>query len=804
MNKQPITLTRDGLPLSVLIVMVFWFSHEMILGGKLPFYRDLGIIFYPMRYSLAESLGSGELPLWNRHLGMGFPLLANFQSGSFYLPHLFLFVLPFFSALRALFLFHYLVAASGGYFLCRKWGYSPYLAMVGAILFTLGGTVVSLSNLLNHFQAAVWVPWLIFFWEKYLHQQSWKSFQVFTLIASLQFFAGSLEFYVMSMGLVLLEAFRWRSIVTGPSFRKILLSLVAVNAEVLALAMVQVLPSLELIRESRSKFPIPLQLAGDWSLNPWQLINLFFLDREVVTEGLNGVALLFVTQLPLFVSYYVGAIALPGIFLWFFYASWKERLTLLIVMGSSLLLAFGQYTPLYAFLFRILPGFQLFRYPEKFFFVTYAILVFVMLRGIGLYLIHAPAHRRGPFFILSAICVFFVGLYLLFQMDTPLLGRFIGQHTNAAFLSESVAAKTALAMYSLERQIALTLGVILLLVLYGRRLLRTSLFSLLLVVTLFFDLYSVHQPYQFLLKMESIRARSMILPRPNPEPDRIFYYPAPDNLHPSHFSFQRKISFVEFNSLQYSHLLPNTGIFHGFDYMQEFDALLRWPYNVFLTVGNRLPYERLSTLLGALNVRHLVSFQALSEGSGSQLTGYFEQYPSWLYKLDRVVPRTYIVSQIEEEKNPYKVLTRLSEAEFDPFSRVILDRAVSLPSTDKFQSQAKITAYQNQSVAIRASLNNHGILVLADSYYPGWKAYVDGKEEPILRANLFFRGVLLSPGEHVVEFRYEPRSFSIGRAISLTTLLGLALVSLILHLRGRRRPKPPEDMVEKYFNGALS
>ena len=760
--------------------MVFWFNHEMIVSGKLPFFRDLGIMFYPMRYSLAESFGAGELPLWNRHIGMGFPLLANFQSGSFYPPNLFFFALPFFSALGAIFLFHYLAAAVGSYCLCRNWGYSPFLAIVGAILFTLGGTVVSLSNLLNHFQAAVWLPWLIFLWERYLYKQNWNSFLTLAFIALLQLLAGSPEIYSMSMGLALLAALRWRSIEAALSYRKVFLSFMAVNAMVLALAMVQVLPTLELLQESRSKFPFPLQLAADWSLNPWQLVNLFFLDREVVVD------ILFVSKLPFFVSYYMSAVALPGIFLWFFYASWKERLALLSLIGMSLVLAFGQHTPVYAFFFRTLPGFHLFRFPEKFFFITYAILVFTMLRGVGLYLTHAPSNRRGPFIVLSAIGVAFVVLYLLFQIDTPLLGRFISQYTNTTFLSESVASKTSLALFSIERQIALTLGVILLLVLYASGLLRTSLFSLLLVVTVFFDLYSAHQPYQYLLKPEPIHAKSIVLPRPSLEPDRIFYYPAPNDLHPSHFSFLRKISFAEFNSLAYSHLLPNTGLFHGFDYMQEFDALLRWPYNVFLTVGNRLPYERLSTLLGALNVRHLVSFQALPDGSGSQLISYFEQYPSWLYKLDRVVPRTYIVSQIEEEKNPYKVLVRLSEAGFDPLARVILDQAVSLPSTDKFQSQAKITAYQNQSVAIRASLNSPGVLVLADSFYPGWKAYVDGKEEPIFRANLFFRGVLLSPGEHVVEFRYEPRSFRIGRVVSLTTLFGLMLVSLILYLRGRK------------------
>jgi len=76
-------------------------------------------------------------------------------------------------------------------------------------------------------------------------------------------------------------------------------------------------------------------------------------------------------------------------------------------------------------------------------------------------------------------------------------------------------------------------------------------------------------------------------------------------------------------------------------------------------------------------------------------------------------------------------------------------------------------------------------LVLADSYYPGWKAYVNGREEKILRANLFFRAVPLSAGHHTVEFRYEPRSFAVGLAISLTTLVSLVLISVFLYMRKR-------------------
>lgn len=92
-----------------------------------------------------------------------------------------------------------------------------------------------------------------------------------------------------------------------------------------------------------------------------------------------------------------------------------------------------------------------------------------------------------------------------------------------------------------------------------------------------------------------------------------------------------------------------------------------------------------------------------------------------------------------------------------------------------FFGEATIVAYSNPKVTVRASLNSAGVLVLVDSFYPGWRVTVDGREEEILQANFFFRGVLLSEGEHLVEFRYQPLSFTVGLIISLMTLGGVII-----------------------------
>ena len=152
----------------VLMLCVLWFCQDLVINGEVPFFRDLTNYFYPLRYSLYESYRAGQLPLWDRHFAQGFPNLAAFQTGVFYPPHFIFYFLDFFPTIRVLFIFHFLVAALGTYWLLRYWGYSCSLAVVGSLLFTLGGVIVSLSNLLNHFQTAVWLPWVILSWERVL------------------------------------------------------------------------------------------------------------------------------------------------------------------------------------------------------------------------------------------------------------------------------------------------------------------------------------------------------------------------------------------------------------------------------------------------------------------------------------------------------------------------------------------------------------------------------------------------------------------------------------------------------------
>jgi hypothetical protein len=770
----------------VLLAMIAWFNHEMIWKNQIPFFRDLGPYFYPLRFRLAESFHRGELLLWDRHEGMGYPLLADLQSGVFYLPHLLYFVVSFFAAVRILFVFHSLIAAFGAYGLCRSWGFPPYLAVIGGVLYALGGTMVSLTNLLNHYQAAVWLPWIVLFWERTLCSKSPKVFLCLVAFLLLQFLAGSPEFYAMTIGLLLLDAARVKKEHPTLSASRSLGLLMGANILVAAIGMAQLLPTLELFLESRGHQPMSYLGTAAWSLDPRSLLNLFFLDKEVDAEKFNGLHLFFVREIPFFISHYMGVICLFGITLWLFQSHWKEKTTVIALLTAVLVLSAGSYTPVHSLLYQYVPFFHFFRFPEKFFFLVHVILIYLTLRGLFGFLDESRPSSRRDLRILAAVGCVWLGLYIFCRIEPAEVIRF------AAWMKQGAAAenlRTASGiLFSVERQTILVCTTLGLFLLWRTGRVQTVISQVLLTAIVFFDLASAHMPYQYTADPDVMLRAEKIISAPDSEPNRLFYYPSRSALDPSsYFIFRtQEPSFNEFYALVFANLLPNTGIFHGFDYMQEIDALRRWPYLLFLNVANGLSPDGLYRLLARLNVRYVVSFEELRSDILT-LVNRFPEYPSWLYRIDSGLPRTYVVSKALAENNPLKVIERLSSNEFDGTTEVILDKPLVIEPTEAFDAHASITDYGNLRVNIQASLNSPGVLVLADSFDPGWRAFVNGTEAEILRANLFFRAVLLKPGNHLVEFRYQPRSFSVGMTVSLATVAILIGAGAVTALRRRRQ-----------------
>ncbi len=161
-----------------------------------------------------------------------------------------------------------------------------------------------------------------------------------------------------------------------------------------------------------------------------------------------------------------------------------------------------------------------------------------------------------------------------------------------------------------------------------------------------------------------------------------------------------------------------------------------------------------------------------------------------IFRLPQVLPRACLYHSICVDKNSSDGLKRLIDQAFNPFQRAIieadelktseqqsLDELLSAKNTNAAESQ-EITRYKADLVEISVRSLKPGLLVLNDNFYPGWRAYLDGKEVPILHANYLFRGVIVSAGAHRLLFKYQPLSMLIGMIIFVLAIMVMLAVWL--------------------------
>jgi hypothetical protein len=163
-------------------------------------------------------------------------------------------------------------------------------------------------------------------------------------------------------------------------------------------------------------------------------------------------------------------------------------------------------------------------------------------------------------------------------------------------------------------------------------------------------------------------------------------------------------------------------------------------------------------------------------GLGSRKVEEFFRAPINPYR-----PRLTFVSGFRIEADPARAWSRAARAEADWSREISLDREPEPPlraGGKRSYVLARIALDRPEKVAADVDSDGSGILVLADLWYPGWKATVDGQPRPILRADGWLRAVALSPGSHRVEFSYSPVSFYAGSVISGAALIAIAALLL--------------------------
>jgi hypothetical protein len=179
-----------------------------------------------------------------------------------------------------------------------------------------------------------------------------------------------------------------------------------------------------------------------------------------------------------------------------------------------------------------------------------------------------------------------------------------------------------------------------------------------------------------------------------------------------------------------------------------------------------------------------------------------------IYRNDAALPRAWVVHSFAAGVEENQAIAMLATRQLDPARVVLLDS----PPSPSFRSRADIPPgssrvaverYTDSAMLLAADLEAEGILVVANSFYPGWEARVDGRPAPILRANLNFQAVLVPQGRHTVEFRYRPSSFRRGRWAAGAGVIFIAGGLLLFGPAGRRyrqrsgetaaEPAPPPE-----------
>lgn len=165
--------------------------------------------------------------------------------------------------------------------------------------------------------------------------------------------------------------------------------------------------------------------------------------------------------------------------------------------------------------------------------------------------------------------------------------------------------------------------------------------------------------------------------------------------------------------------------------------------------------------------------------------GLRELPPYVLYENSEAFPRAFVVPEAGPLPHD-NVTAALASTDFR--RRVLLENGdgegAAPPTGDDFHP-AYLVSYRPNRVEVEAE--GPGWLVLADIWYPGWGCCVDGNEAHLYRANALFRAVWLSPGRHTVVFAFAPTSYRWGGLITATTSAVLALVGLLPYLRRRFR-----------------
>jgi hypothetical protein len=718
---------------------------------------------YPRRVIAAEMVTAGILPLWNPYYLSGTPFLATeVLAGLFYPPNVVYYLMD---PLRAFGLsagLHLFLAGLFMYLYLRSIALDRVSALVGAVTFELSGYFLINLMWLSRVFTAAWAPLLFFSFEEYWKEK--KLGYVFLLAFGLgmSILAGMpavAVFVVFALGLY--ASFRVVVTLRGSGLTKAARGMAVVVAGVClgtALAAVQLLPTYE---------ATPFFERADWGYE--ETLDTGRAPLALATALVPGI----LTN-PWRPSVYGGVLTLL-LALW---ALTYQRNRYVFFFGALALLSLSLFLNIPDVLYRLLyliPVFRVGRLMEVKIVYAFALSVlaawgFSSLTGI------ANERRRSTMqwaslLVLALACVGLAGVLVVESLQPPGTGtpplpawnlQNLGSLGRAALL---VLLGAALLLFRVWRKVSVGL--------FG------SLAILLVVGDMYSFGWTLNPPQRAQdLFFETGSTRFL-------EADnglfRIIRGPASDDVLPPNTAGVYGIA----DAQGYSSLV--------LDYYGEFMDLIEPGLAKTRRIGALTRVESLtSPLLDLLNVKYvlmepvvsqeLAEFDAAHDDIELVYDGEIK-----IYENTNLLPRAFVVHGLKVRTDKEGVFSELTTPEFEPTSYVVLEETPELGwtggNTAQYESTARIVEYGPSRVLVEVDSATDGFLVLADLYYPGWRAAVDGQSQKVYKADYAFRAVEISEGQHVVEFVFDPLSFQIGWRISAITAGAMCSFLLIRYVR---------------------
>jgi len=787
-----------------LVIFPLLLLWRPLFAGEAFFWGTPLLQFVPWQRMAAGMWRAGHLPLWNPLVGCGAPLAANYQTAAFYPLNVLYLLLPAEVALSWTTAFHLTLAGWGMYRWGRAVGLDRFPALIGALALEGSGFLVARAALFP--SIAFTFPWLaVWLWRAEVLVQRRRPFDCaqdrlrdalwLGLALGLGLLAGHAQ--VVFYGGVLLAAYllfralqEFKPHVLRFTFHVSRCWSLALCSFVIGvgLAAIQLLPTTELVVQSQRLASMDYDFATTYSLWPWRLVT-FAAPDFFGNPGRGdywGYATYwedagYVGALPLLLAVHAVVSAL----------SKKQdarckmqdtscithhasRFTFpsmvgfwLLVAMITLILALGKNTPVFPFLFRHVPGFDLFQAPARWLAVTTVALAALAALGARRWSAGRSGQRRGALGVVVGVALLIGGLAA--PRLVPGVRPTFGPATARLGGTLAVAGVLALLRCDAAWWRAAVCGFVAL---------DLLLFGWPLVPTVDRSLYHGGTEAAAFLRSE-------------PGPVRVYWPTDPAHLHREYDAEQRVkfayLTFDDFGPRDVDHwwgmreaLLPNAGVLDSVASANNFDPLLVGCYAALLDAAVEAP-----NLLRVMGVTHVAN-------NGE---------PQF-YRLPGALGRAWVVPAVRQVP-PDEMLAALTDPAFDPIAEVLLEvepppflhspSSILHPPSSILHSPSSILhppilALQDapNRVTIHAVLDAPGYLVLADAWYPGWQATVDGAPVEILRANYAFRAVHLEAGEHTVEMVYRSLSVLVGGAVSLAAL-ALLIVGLLLTRRRERQ-----------------